>query len=739
MIDQRLVPPALHNVDTANFERFGQTFYGALQDREFVPLGGMHDGGAEGFDEVDPELFIDESASSFLQISKQKTTRAKIRATVRRLRAYGRDPKVLTYLTSEEVGDVDVEQSALSNELKCKIRIRDSKFIEVNINATPAIQGAFVSFLQPSIYHLFAPGVADTGERAADYTDKTLAVFLRQEVEHRRGNSGLLESVSDSLILWALGETDPDAGKFLSRDQILARIEATLPAARHFIRGVLDARLEILRAKDAPGGRQLRWYRNSGNYCLPYETRLLIAAENAEDDTIKLRVSCVFEDRITSITNEDVDDLRSAIVASCHSTLERVFERQGLQVAQFATNGPMDDELYTDVAEILTSVVDSLPNEPDQKGVIRRVSLAVLRGTFYNGADVERIYLEKLSRTYVLLLLLKNEPKIVEYFRSIAKSFNLYLGTDLIIRAISEYHLSEDGRVTMNLLSILKKSGANLILTEKTVEEVASHLRRQMLEFEFNYQQVESKITYPLVEYIDRLLIRAYFYSRLAPVDGAAIPPNWRAYMSQFANYGDIRSQRGDQELATYLVNKFGATYESTEEMLDGVDCDELESLTAIIHQAKNKMQDDDDVLAYNDALHVLRVYTRRRQLNESSPANPFGFRTWWLTQDGKVRRASANTVAKNRGDFFMMRPEFLINYVGIAPELDEVRKSYKYIFPTALGVRLSARLSSDTFEEVIRQAAEVAPYDDARAGAMITALTNKLKGDALKVYSTKW
>lgn len=47
MIDQRLVPIALEQVDTTNFERFGQTFYGSLQDREFVPLGGMHDGGAE--------------------------------------------------------------------------------------------------------------------------------------------------------------------------------------------------------------------------------------------------------------------------------------------------------------------------------------------------------------------------------------------------------------------------------------------------------------------------------------------------------------------------------------------------------------------------------------------------------------------------------------------------------------------------------------------------------------------
>lgn len=740
MIDQRLVSSALQYVDTANFERFGQAFYGALQDREFVPLGGVHDGGAEGFDspENDSELFVDEASSNFLQVSKQESTRQKIRATIKRLRAYGRTPKVLTYITSREVADTDVEQADLSKELSCQIRIRDAKFIEGNINASPVIEGAFVSYLQPSITHLFAPGAANTGERTSEYTDRTLAVFLRQEVDSRRSNSGLLESVVDSLILWALGDTDPDKGIFLQRDHILNKIEQTLPAAKQFVRGVIDHRLELLRAKDAPGGRQLRWYKSSGNYCLPFETRLVIAAENAEDDTIKMRVSCVIEDRLSQISNDDIEGLRPFIVSACHSALERVFERQGLQVAQFACNGATDDELYTDVADILAAVVDRLQISDEDKGVVRRAALASLRATFYQSTEVERLYLQKLSKTYILLLLLKNEPKIVEYFRTVASSFNLYLGTDLIIRALSEHHLAHENRMTVNLLHILKDAGANLILTEKTVEEVATHLRRQMIEFEFNYASLEGKITYPLVEYIDRLLIRSYFYARLSPVEGASVPENWRAYMSQFANYGDIRHNRGDHELASYLIGKFGLIYEDTETMLKGIADDELEELTAAIHAAKGN-RGDDDVLAYNDALHVLRVYSRRRDDNEQSPANPFGFRTWWLTQDGKVRRASGRTVARHGGKFFMMRPEFLLNYIGVAPELEEVRKSYSKIFPTALGVRLSARLSEDTFDEVIRNAAEIAPYDDARAGAMIAALLDKLKGDALKMYVTKW
>jgi len=744
-IDPRLVLRALTDVDPLNFERFGQTFYSSIQDREFVPLGGMHDGGAEGFDsrrEAEPELFAETESSSFLQISKEATVRSKIRKTIKRLRDFGRDPKVLTFLSSQVVASLDKEEKLLSDELGCKIRIRDARFIEVNINATSSIQAAFRSFLEPAIEYLYKPGTADIGARTEEYVDRTLAVFLRQEVENRRDKSGLLESVADSLILWALGETDPDKGIFLQRQEILSRIEVTLPAAKQFMRGVFDDRLAKMVAKNAPGGRQIRWYRKDDKFCLPYETRLLIATENAEDDLLKIKVSCVFEDRLTEIAEEDVDSIRKPIVAVCHAVLERVFERQGLEVAQFVCNGPKDDELYTDVEEILSKEVNRLDSTPQDKGRIRRYSLILLRGTFYKSSDAERDYLQKLSRTYVLLLLLKNEPKIVEYFRTLAKSFRLYIGTDILVRALSEQYLSTENRTTVNLLRILVEAGAELVLTEKTVEEVATHLRAQILEFEYHYASVERKIPLELVQYVDRLLIRAYLYSRLAPAEGVVPPKSWVAYISQFATYDNVRAKKAKAELASYLIRKFGMSYESNDETMEGIDRNELEQLAKKIFEAKKQRgyaKVEGELLAYNDALHILRVFRKRIEMKEHSPANKWGYQTWWLTQDSKVRRAGASASAVRGGAFFMMRPEFLMSYISFAPQLKEVRESFENIFPTALGVRLSARLSANVFEQVVGQAAEVATYDDARAGTMITDLTNKLKGDSLKFYEIGW
>ena len=744
-IDPRLVTRALDEVDTYNFERFGQTFYGAMQDREFVPLGGMHDGGAEGFDSelaIEPDLFEEAETSSFLQVSKEATVRAKIRKTVRRLREYGRKPSVLTFLTSQVVADIDKEEKVLLAELSCKIRIRDAKFIEININASPSIQAAFSAFLEPSIEYLYKPGTSDVGARAGDYVDRTLAVFLRQEVENRRDKSGLLESVADSLILWALGDTDPDKGIFLKRHEVLEKIESTLPAAKQFIRGVYNNRLELMIAKDAPGGRQIRWYRKDDKFCLPYETRLLIAAENAEDDILKIKVSCVLEDRLTDVAEDDVEPIRKSVVAACHSTLERVFEHQGLEMAQFVCNGPRDDELYTDVNEILSKEVDKLYISAEEKGRVRRYCLLLLRGTFYKSSEAEREYLRKLSRTYILLLTLKNEPKIVEYFKSLATKFRLYVGTDIIIRALSEQYLSTENRTTANLLAILSEAGSELILTEKTVEEVATHLRAQILEFENHYHNVENRIPLDLVQYIDRIIIRAYFYSRLTPAEGVVSPKSWQAYISQYATYSDVRANRAQQELASYLVRKFKMTYESNYETLKGVDREELNALAERIHEMKKESgtaKPEGALLAHNDALHILRVFAKRIETNEQSPANPWGFCTWWLTQDGKVRRAGSTASATRSGARFMMRPEFLLAYISFMPELKEVRDSFERIFPTALGVRLSARLSNDVFDRVVTQASEISAYDDARAGAIITALTEKLKGDSLKIYENAW
>jgi hypothetical protein len=738
-VNNKLVAVALAEIDATGFERFGQAFYAALVGRAFVPLGGMHDGGADGY--FAPELFGDDEAHHYLQVSKQKTFATKIRGTVARLREAGRIPKSVTYLTSETIPRLDAEEEALSEELGCRIRIRDAKYIETQINESDASVAAFDTYLRPALDHLADPGAAPVSQRVGIYADRTLAIFLRQEVEYRRGKSDLLESVADALILWSLADTDPDKNRLMSRDQILTKIETALPSARKFIRGVLDHRLSCLSVKATAGGRQIRVYKSRQAYCLPYVTREAIKQENIDDEALRLAVTSIFQRRFEDLSTDDEKPLADEVVATCHGVVERLFERQGLQLAQFATDGQDEDELYSNIPELVEVIIDEC-GYGQEGGAIQRLAVGVLRGTFYDTTPEERTYLQKLSRTYVLLLLLKNEPRIVEYFKTISSRFVLYIGTDFLVRALSEEYLKDENQTTRNLFRVLCSAGSTLILTAKAVEELATHLRAQIFEFENHYMNMENRIDIDAAGYIDRILIRSYFYARLASVSTKKPPRGWRGFIEQFASYEAIRANRGGEELARYLVAKFDMRYESTEEMMRGLGGDDLDGLADEILRVRSEggyVKENAEILAYNDAAHVLRVYERRQQGSEGSPANPFGFHTWWLTQDAKVRRAAAHVVAGHHGHRFMMRPEFLLNFILFSPSQKEVEESYRTIFPSVLGVQLSSRMNVERFKEIMEQANEIWAVDQARAGAIVTDFLNKLKGDMSKIYDINW
>lgn len=325
----------------------------------------------------------------------------------------------------------------------------------------------------------------------------------------------------------------------------------------------------------------------------------------------------------------------------------------------------------------------------------------------------------------MLLLLLKIEPKVVEYFSSMAGSFRLYVGTDILVRALSELYLAEESRVTTNLLKILRSAGSELVLTETTVQELATHIRSQIYEFENVYANTEHLITPEIVPYVPKILIRSYFYAKILPVDGIAGPKSWRSYIENFCSFSDLRRNRADDELADFLMKKFGMVYEFKDQSLADLNGDELEGLKESILAARDrpgKGRDNEEILAYNDAMQVLRVYGRRDEGRESSPGSPFGYKTWWLTQDSKVRRAAGDIVLRRKGQPFMMRPEFLLNYIALAPKMAKVKESYKTIFPSALGIKLSYGINETEFRKVMKDASGLSGVDDARASALVNS-----------------
>ena len=104
----------------------------ALDGRNFIPMGGVHDGGADGA--LEKEMYQTESANIFYQMTTQSDYKAKIKQTGKRLREFSRNPRVRYYVTSKTIPQPDREGDSLTEELGVIIKIRDAKDMCFHIN-----------------------------------------------------------------------------------------------------------------------------------------------------------------------------------------------------------------------------------------------------------------------------------------------------------------------------------------------------------------------------------------------------------------------------------------------------------------------------------------------------------------------------------------------------------------------------------------------------------------------------
>jgi hypothetical protein len=308
--------------------------------------------------------------------------------------------------------------------------------------------------------------------------------------------------------------------------------------------------------------------------------------------------------------------------------------------------------------------------------------------------------------------------------------FILYVGSDIIVRALSEHYLDPEDQSTCNTLKILTASKSKLVLTEKTLDEVCGNIRKANNTFQAEYADRERYLGVEAARHIDHILVRAYFYSKGGSQERR--PKSWRNYIEQFADFDEITHQ-GRDSLREYLCKRFKFEFETRDQMLAGIDKDELDELASKIQNVK-RYPERDVMLAHNDALQILRIYSRRRELNDRHGSNPFGFRVWWLTQESKVKKAT-NELVKRHSGRFLMSPEFLMSFIDVIPSLDQVRRSFSSVFPTILGVRLSNRMNEADFLKVLKEYDNASSVDPARAEVILAQLSNRLKGSSRAEY----
>lgn len=722
-----LVEIALAKASGQEFEDFVNAFLPSLLGHAYKPLGGVKDGGADGFTEP-----VHENTSSvhrFLQASIEQDDESKVRKTVARLKEFGRDPRQLQYVTNREIRYLDQVEEDLTSDLDVTIRIRDLKYIKSHVNDTDGTNAAFNHHLRHLTDYLKSVGASGVIQRSRHVANPEIYVFLAQQMRRSVGNDSILTGIVDSLILWALEGTDPDQGIMRDEPAIIERIDSALPAVSTIVLPKLRGRLTAL-ATGPRANRKVRWHRAENNFCLPWETRRFIEEENRSDEAVRVEYIASIEDRLTKVAAGLTERRAEIATELAVATVQAVFESKGLLLASYLDARDPGTTDLTIAGAVGNALDDRDDIRADERPALAEAVLAVTRGVLNYSTDIERRFLVMMSRTYSLLFTLNREPRLLEYFQDMTGDYYLYVGADQIIRAMSETYLPQTDQVVTNTLRIAAEVGATLVLTQSTVEEVVYNLRSSDVEYAASFAQMQTLVPYDMARNCPKILVRAYLYARLFASDaGVAAPSSWEAFVGKFCLHSVLRGNEAFEFVRRSLQSRYNLQYVTTDDLDELADADAVASIGNKLKEIKNPE------LAQNDARQAVAVYGRRKAAGETAEAHEFGYKTWWLTGESRILRATRDLVDQNRGARYIMRPEFLLYYLSLAPAASQARTTFDAVFPSQLGVKLSRRMPEDTYRELIGKMNEAAEMDEPERAAAMAHYADKMKSDFDRQY----
>lgn len=731
-ITEKLFAYLMSNLSGEQFESLAKQAFTAAYGDEYVPLAGMHDGGADGV--LMTAVYQGKKPRTFFQFSVTEEERAKtkIRKTVVALRGAGRDPQQLIYSTTQKLPKQDILIQEVFEEFQVLLSVRDYARLKQMVDTNPKVNASFLEFFSAEIKAITKNAEHLEGAVNHFIADPTVFAFLDYELKDRFSKDRLNAKIIDSLIYWALRETDPDANRFLTRAEISEAIKGIFPTATSQLLPHLDERLKDLSKRDAENNERIRYYREQDRFCLPYIMRKQLAERAVEEEQLQAEFYNSVEAKLNEICKEPLsaDDLAlgaQIIFASVHE----YFVEQGLILSAYLSQKVDKLEISDQVVEAeVARVIEKSESKAKVSPTLVGDCLRVLRRVFYDPSDCQRRYLGYLSRTSLLFMTLQAAPRIIEYFNQLGGDFRLLVGTDMLVKAISEQYLPEHQRQVEGILKACGQLGATLVLTEPVLDEIFTHLHAVDLEYRNHYLPNEAYLTVEEVSECTRILIRTYYYARLIGKQRIS----WDKLINSLVDPGALRgkSEKGRHDLRGLLIQRFHMQYMDKEQMSVGIDSVGRDDLAQRLTASRGEKNAE---LSHNDALMAYAVYALRRKNNESAIYDGFGYRTWWLTKETHIMALTGLLVSKEGGVPYIMRPEFLLNFIALSPNAAHVRKSFLEFLPTTTGLQLGQHLKPETMHALLSGTVEFQELPPERRAVIISDKINRLKHDRYKQY----
>lgn len=702
---------AINKIDDGSvFETFAKDFLSKVLGYNFVPIGGMHDKGIDGLEHT---FYKSDNRKTIYQLSIQKTYQTKITSSLDKLKLNKIRYTQFVYVTNQTIPNIDSYKDTLIEKYGKAINIFDLDWFSVHINDSENTIRSYQIFIDSHLHEFNRPG--QTFQIANLVDDPRLYTYLRQKVDELHDRMKLDAILVDTLILYSLSDTDPDKGVFLNKAQIIERINSLVQFDPRQIELSIDERLDALTKKP----RRINYHKDKDCYCLQYEERINIQNNNLDDaatfdeyksDTIIL---------INRIVDQDIRDSVDFLGLINH-LLNTLYYKQGIEFSDFVLQGSSSGAFENNLPDLIAGVVDN-SQLAHKLTEVKQYLLTVIRAIVYDGTDSQKAFLRKLSRTYSMLFLLQCDPKLCTYFSALASKSNIYVGTSIIIPALSERYLSPENRRYSNLLINAQTTGVNLYINDPILQELTGHFRMIRQIYEENYEGNDNIYrTQAAMQTIPHIMIRAYYYA----LNRGQIH-NFDQYISTFTS---PLMNRLDEDLTSWLSHEFGIKYEPISNLGIHLNKKEIDRIASKLSVYKRGPEKASQLRAQCDAKLILTIFAIRERDNELGTSGIFGYRTWWLTSDIHTQKVAAEVAGNKYSVSCYMRPDFLYNYIALAPTKGQIDDTFSVFFPTMLGVNLSTFLPDYVSTIIHKYIKEHEDVSESRKISRISELIDDLK-----------
>lgn len=698
------------------FEDFAKNFLSQILSYDFLPVGGHKDRGIDGLEHTFSRKGTERHV---YQMSIEAKPDDKLKRTLDTLIENEIKFDRLTYVTNQDVKDKDLLIDSLSEKYNKQINIYDLSWFSKKVNHSDSTINLYNAFIDSYLHEFTKPGKTVVFANLEE--DPRLFVFLRQQWEENKEKQNIDEILADTLILYVLEDTDPDKGIFKTAEEIKESIASLIKFEPKLLYPTIDNRLTVLATKP----RKINYHSKNNGYVLPFETRQEIIKKNLDDSKIYDSFKKSATEKLKKFLSTYVTSVRDSFVL-IEDVIQKLYYNQGLEFSNFILHNETQNTIEKNLAELISEVVNESRVVDKNKQNVKQALLATIREIVYNGTSDEKIYLKRLSNTYLMLFVLQCDPKLSVFFQKLASGLEIYVCTSIIIPALSEYYLDDVNKRHWNLLKTCRDAGVKMVINETILKELVSHIEKIRYAYINHYQNNESfYTTEDEILFIDEILIRAYFYARIH-----SRVNNFKDFIENMVGYN---LENADSDLIDFLRHEFGIRYQPDSSYGDLVDKKEEEALVEELLPARKKKEK-----AILDARLILTIHALRAKRNELGQGSIFGYKTWWLSKDTATQKAVKEIFNSGTGRFgenkykvsCYIRPDMLYNTIALAPNKNDVDSVYKELFPSLLGVNISASLPNEVSEFIKKAVAEHGNKNPVAVKRIIRNLTEKLKVD---------